>query len=301
MAPPSPSGADGFGLTIVVNPSAGPAIGRSPAATLAEALPRARVIELENAADLQGRLRDAAGGGATALGVAGGDGSVNAAAEIALEFGLPLLIVPGGTLNHLARDLGLPNELVAIDAFRAGHSREIDVASFDGKPFLNTASIGSYVELVDRRERLERRIGKWPAFVLAFFSLLFRSEPVRVRIDGRERLLWVAFFGNCLYTPGGIAPRARAALDDGFIDFRMLDARHGWARLRLMGLGILGRAHRARGFEQGSVERIEVVSADPPIRLARDGETFDGSSTFEVTKGAKALRVFAPPAERQEP
>ena len=140
----------------------------------------------------------------------------------------------------------------------------------------------------------ERRIGKWPAFVLAFFSLLFRSEPVSVRIDGAERRLWVAFFGNCLYTPRGMVPRSRSELADGLIDVRMLDARHGWARLRLMTAGILGRSQRARGFEQRTVSRLEIVASDPPIRLARDGETFDGSNTFEVTKTAKALRVFVP-------
>lgn len=289
-----PFGADGAGLTIVVNPSAGPAIGRSPGAVLREALPQASVIELEDPADLPKRLHEAATQGAGALGVAGGDGSVNAAAEVAVARALPLMVVPAGTLNHLARDLGLPDVDAAIESFRAGTTRTIDVATIDDKPFLNTASIGSYVELVDRRERLERRIGKWPAFVLAFFSLLFRSEPVGVRIDGRERRVWVAFFGNCVYTPRGMAPRARAQMDDGLIDVRILDSRHGWARLRLMALGVLGRSRRARGFEQATASRIEVVAVDPPIRLSRDGETFDGSSAFEIKKVSKALRVFAP-------
>lgn len=288
---PDPSGS---GLTIVVNPSAGPALGGSPAAVLSEALPAARVVELDDPSELAGQLRRAVSDGATALGVAGGDGSVNAAAQIAVAHDLPLMVIPAGTLNHLARDLGLASVDEAIQAFRGGYTQEIDVARIDGRVFLNTASIGSYVELVDRRERLEGRIGKWPAFVLAFFSLLFRSEPVAVRIDGAERKLWVAFFGNCVYTPRGVVPRSRSSLDDGLIDLRMLDARHGWARLRLMTAGIVGRAHRARGFEQRTVSRLEVVASEPPIRLARDGETFDGSSTFVVTKTSKELRVFVP-------
>ena len=296
MNPREAHDADGAGLTIVVNPSAGPALGRSPATILREALPAAEVVELDEPSHLEDELRQAASRGASALGVAGGDGSVNAAADVALAHDLPLMVVPAGTLNHLARDLGLPGVDEAIRAFRAGITHAIDIAKIDGRPFLNTASIGSYVELVDRRERLEHRIGKWPAFVLAFFSLLFRSEPVSVRIDGAERKLWVAFFGNCRYTPPGVAPRARNALDDGLIDVRMLDARHGWARLRLMTAGIFGRAHLARGFEQRTASRLEVVATDPPIRLARDGETFDGSSTFEVTKASKVLRVFVPPS-----
>ena len=294
MLPDAARDPDGSGLAIVVNPSAGPALGRSPAGALREALPAAEVVELDDAGDLAKELHLAVSRGARMLGIAGGDGSVNTASDVAIEHEIPLLVVPAGTLNHLARDLGLASVEDAIDAFRGGATQAIDVAKIDGRPFLNTASIGSYVELVDRRERLESRIGKWPAFVLAFFSLLFRSEPVSVRIDGADRILWVAFFGNCIYTPRGIAPRSRSTLDDGLIDVRILDARHGWARLRLMTAGIFGRAHRARGFEQRTVSRLEVVASDPPIRLARDGETFDGSSSFEVTKTAKLLEVFVP-------
>lgn len=285
---------DGRGLTIVVNPSAGPALVASPVETLREALPGAHVIELEAPDQLGDELRRAASMGALALGVAGGDGSVNAGAEVAVALDLPLLVVPAGTLNHLARDLGVGTVEESIHAFKAGTTKQIDVARIDSRPFLNTASFGSYVELVDRRERLEGRIGKWPAFVLAFFSLLFRSAPVTVRIDGVERQIWVAFFGNCVYSPPGIAPRVRQSLDDGLLDVRILDARHGWARLRLMTAGIFGRAHRARGFEQKTASRIEVGSPDGPLRLARDGETFDGGATFEVSKASKALRVFAP-------
>lgn len=252
------------------------------------------MVELEHAGQLEERLREAAAQGAAALGVAGGDGSVNSAAAVAMEHGLPLMVVPAGTLNHLARDLGLAGVDDAIKAFRSGTTRSIDVATIDGRPFLNTASIGSYVELVDRRERLESRIGKWPAFVLAFFSLLFRSEPVPVRINGREHRVWVVFFGNCVYTPTGIAPRARGVLTDGLIDLRILDARHGWARLRLMAAGMLGRSERARGFEQSCVSKVDVVALDGDIRLARDGETFDGSLTFEIAKTPGGLQVFAP-------
>lgn len=293
MADRTPS-SDGRGLTIVVNPSAGPALGASPAEALREELPAAHVIELEEASELVPELERAASAGAQALGVAGGDGSVNAASEVAMSRGLPLLVVPGGTLNHLARDIGVSTVEESIRAFKGGCTTEIDVAFIDSQPFLNTASFGSYVDLVDRRERLEGRIGKWPAFVLAFFSLLFRSAPVKVRVDGVEREVWVAFFGNCRYAPPGIAPRIRPALDDGLLDVRILDARHGWARLRLMTAGIFGRAHRARGFEQKTASRIEVNSPDGPLRLARDGETFDGGRTFEVSKASKVLRVYTP-------
>lgn len=290
-----PVGADGLGLTVVVNPSAGPALGRSATEVLREGLPGADVVELEEGSDLDEALLQAVSHGAKALGVAGGDGSVNAAAAVALAHDLPLLVVPTGTLNHLARDLHIDSIDDAIAAVREGTTQRIDVGMIDGRPFLNTASIGSYVELVDRRERLEGRIGKWPAFVVAFVALLFHAKPEEVEIDGRRHQLWVAFFGNCRYTPKGIAPRARHRLDDGLLDVRILEARHGWARLRLLAAGIGGRTGRARGFEQRAVAELRIEAGGDGVRLARDGETFDGSKAFGVAKSPKALRVFVPP------
>ncbi len=83
----------------------------------------------------------------------------------------------------------------------------MDVATIDGKVFLNTASFGSYVELVDAREKLEDRIGKWPAVVVALFKVVARVGSGRGR-DRRSRAarLWMIFIGNCRYHPKGLLP-----------------------------------------------------------------------------------------------
>ena len=117
------------------------------------------------------RCEDAADRGC-AIGVAGGDGSINAAAAIAAETGKPLFVVPGGTLNHFAYALGLESIADAARAVRDGRAVSVDRAVIDGHTFVNTASIGSYVDLVDAREKLEDRIGKWPAVVVALVRVL---------------------------------------------------------------------------------------------------------------------------------
>jgi hypothetical protein len=112
---------DGAGLSIVVNPGAGSgSVGsaESPAAALRHALPAAEVVELGEDDDLVDELERRAKGGARAIGVAGGDGSINAAAAVALDHRLPLVVVPAGTLNHLARDLGVETVDDTIDAVR---------------------------------------------------------------------------------------------------------------------------------------------------------------------------------------
>jgi undecaprenyl-diphosphatase len=290
-------GGDGEGVGIVVNPGAGRgAIGsaESPVVALREGLPAAQVVELAEGDDLVDHLQRLARDGCRAIGVAGGDGSINAAAGVALEHRLPLVAVPAGTLNHLARDLGVETVADAIEAVRAGHGAEIDVGWIAGRPFLNTASFGSYVELVDAREELEGRIGKWAAMVVALVRVLRRGTPVEVELDGKHRSLWLVFVGNCLYRPEGVAPTWRERLDDGQIDVRVVDASHPFCRTRLVVAALTGTLRRSRVFETWRSTGLQVRSADGPLRLARDGETFDGDHEFEIAKNGTRLAVFAP-------
>src|SRR4029450_3656332 len=138
-------------------------------------------------------LERVAAGGCGTTGFAGGDGSINPAAGIALRHGLPLVVVPAGTLNHLARDLGVETLDDAVEAVRQGSAAEIDVGWIAGRRFLNTASFGGYVELVDAREALESRIGKWPAMAVALTRVLRRGTPVEAALDGDPRRLWIVF------------------------------------------------------------------------------------------------------------
>jgi undecaprenyl-diphosphatase len=286
----APTG-DGAGVVIAVNDGAGNALRGDVTETLRSELPAARLVDPGDG-QLDSALRDALDG-ARVVGVAGGDGSANAGAAVAVDAGLPLMVVPAGTLNHLARDLGLDTPADSIESLRAGHFARMDVGRIAGKPFLNTASIGSYVDLVEARERLEGRIGKWPALLVALVRVLRRAQPVALEIDGRERSVWLVFFGNCTYHPSGFAPSWRERLDDGVIDVRVLDAQAPWSRTRLVLAVLTGRLARCRLYEQRHAQRVELRSLDGPSRLARDGEIFDGPESFTVEKDAASLLVVA--------
>lgn len=287
-APPAP---EGEGVTVVVNASAGPGFTASPAAEIREALPKADIVELADGDDLVAALESAAET-AAAIGVAGGDGSINAAAGVAQAAGKPLVVIPAGTLNHFARDLGVESAADLVDPLRDGTAVAVDVAAIDGQPFLNTASFGSYVDLVDARERLEHIIGKWPAVVVALGRVLRRSKPVEVEVDGRSRRLWMIFVGNCCYEPSGFAPSWRERLDDGRLDVRLVAATHPFSRVRLVVAVLTGTLSRCPVYEHFTTDRLTVRSLNGPVRLARDGETFDGSEEFEVCKAGR-LAVYA--------
>lgn len=286
---------DGGGLTIVVNSASG-TTSDGDIDEIAEALPQAEVvaIEPERGDEIRKRLDRAVTEGAVALGVSGGDGTINTAAQVALDADKALMVVPTGTFNHLARDLGLASTTDAIDAVKSGEAVAVDVATIGGRVFLNTASFGSYVELVDAREKLEKRIGKWAAVVVALVRVLRHSQPIDVEIDGVQKKVWMAFIGNCRYHPSGFAPTWRERLDDGLLDVRYVSGDQPYARTRLILAVLTGRLGRSKVYTQGCVKSLRLRSLDGPLRLARDGESFDGPGDLIIEKLDQRLAVYAP-------
>jgi undecaprenyl-diphosphatase len=280
-------------IVVVVNPNAGSALGADPADALRERLPDAEIVAVDEPEQLVSALERAAAD-ADVLGVCGGDGSVNAAAEVALRAELPLLVVPGGTLNHFARDAGIATVDDAVAAVTHGRTADVDLGRIAGRPFLNTASFGAYPLLVDARERLESRIGKWPALVVALGRVLRRATPCRVRLDGVDRSIWMIFVGNCCYQPPGFVPLRRERLDDGLLDIRLVDATQPWSRTRLVAALVAGRLGRCRVYETWTASALSVESREGPLRLARDGETFDGPAEFRIEKAPPRLTVCLP-------
>lgn len=291
-AEPNP---DGRGITIVINTASGPDDGDTGLESLKELLPGARLVEVEpeNGDEVRKALDEAVQEGAVALGISGGDGSINTAAQVAIEADRPLMVVPGGTFNHLAQAIGVESLEESVTAVKNGDAVGIDVATIGGHVFLNTASFGSYVELVDTRQRLEERIGKWPAMVVALIRVLRHSEPIEVEIDGVRKIVWMAFLGNCRYHPSGFAPTWRERLDDRLLDIRYVSGDQPFARTRLILAVLTGRLGRSKVYSQSCVESVRLRGIEGPLRLARDGETFDGPEDVVVEKLARRLVVFA--------
>ncbi|GII63716.1 phosphoesterase [Sphaerisporangium krabiense] len=296
---------DGEGVVAVVNDAAG----RDPgtASAVAKVLPKAEVIEVQPGEELMDRLREAAGR-ARVLAVAGGDGTMNCGAQVAIEHGLPLLPIPAGTFDHFARTLGLETIQEAVAAYRAGHVVAVDVGEVAGKVFLNTASLGIYPLLVDRREHWEKRIGKWPALVLAMADVLMHDRrPQEMLVDGVRRRVWLLFAGNCAYESRGVAPTRRNRLEDGVLDLRLLTAASRLPRLRALASTVLGSAGLSRHYFQWRADTVHVAplvtgerrvraggAAEEELRLARDGETFTATGPLVLSKRPRSLLVFRP-------
>ena len=148
------------------------------------------VRELEPA-DLTSAIGSAVDSGATRVLVAGGDGTIATAAAALRSGTCELAILPGGTLNHFATDLGIPTDAAAaLDLAARGTARPADAGLVNDRLFLNTSSVGAYVRFVKMREYLEPRFGYRIASAIATFRLLFRvrSLAVELEVDGHRRI-----------------------------------------------------------------------------------------------------------------
>ena len=291
----APASPDGSGLVLIVNASAGTA-SADLASSLGARLPEAEIILADADDDLESLFSKAAAR-ARILGVAGGDGSIRLAAGIAADAGLPLLVVPAGTFNHFAADLGVGSVDDALDALRDGDSVLVDVATADGAAFLNTASTGVYVDLVKAREKLEPAIGKWPAMLVALAGVLRTGRPVELLVNGRRRRVWLLFAGNCRYEPSGAAPAYRPDLADGTLDIRMVDGSQPLARTRLIAAVLLGTLGRCRVYRTWSATSLNVASpTTDSVPLCLDGEATETKQAISLVKRPKKLLVYRPQA-----
>ena len=280
----------GDGLVLLVNTSAGRASSRL-VRRLAEELPKATVIETDAGQDLLAQLRHAAAS-ARILGVAGGDGTVSAASAIALETGLPLLVIPAGTFNHFAADLGVRSAQDAVAALRAGEAVAVDVGCAGSRTFINISSTGIYVDLVKAREQLQPLLSKRPAEVIALIQVLRRSHPHELILNGKRKRLWLYFAGNCRYEPAGMAPVYRPDLSDGYLDIRIVEAAP-LARSRLVASVITGTLGRCRVYRSWRAGSAEIRSADgQPIWLSVDGEVATEESGLVQGKHRHGLLVY---------
>ncbi|MGY1604698.1 phosphatase PAP2 family protein [Geodermatophilus sp. SYSU D00815] len=286
----APALPDGEGLVVAVNPRSG-TDDYDPAEEIRKLLPRAEVREMGEDHGVDAILREAVRAGARALGVAGGDGSVAAAAAVAVEHGLPLAVVPAGTLNHFARDVGVATPEDAAAAVTGGSAVRVDVATVNGTTFLNTASIGAYPAMVRRRDQLAGRMGRWAAMTVAAAQVLRTHVPVSLLVNGRPVQVWILFVGNCCYTPRGLAPAWRPRLEDGLLDVQFLRADVRFSRTRAVLGSLLGISERSSGYAQLQVESLDVVSRSGPQQVAYDGEAGETTERFRFRKGG-SLTVY---------
>ena len=240
--------------------------------------------------------------------VGGGDGTIRTFAGVFAGTGIPLGVLPLGTLNHFARDLGIPVELAAaastIGAFR---TRTVDLGEVNGAIFINNSSIGIYPYLVIDRERQRASAGrrKWTAMALALLRA-FRRFPRRrltVIAEGMERRYRTPclFVGNNEYDMNFFSLGRRHQLDAGKLHLYVARPPTKWGFVWFVLRAIFGDAGRMRDLDQVQTSSAEITSRASRLFVALDGEVETMSTPLAYRSRPGALTVIAPPVIEGSP
>lgn len=238
--------------------------------------------------------------GFDAIVVGGGDGSINAAASIMAGRDVPLGVLPLGTFNHFAKDLGIP--LALDDAARVvseGHSATVDLGEVNGKVFVNNSSLGIYPHLVVTRERVQRHgVVKWAAAAVAALIMLWRLPRHRlcVRAEGwhEDRQTPCLFIGNNPYDLDVFGGAKRSRLDSGALYLCLVARPSRFALLKLALRALFGRLEAEQDLLQARLTEATIVPRRRTIHVALDGESLLLTGPLHYRIRPRALRVLVP-------
>lgn len=239
--------------------------------------------------------------GLDAVVAAGGDGTISTAAGHLAGTERPLGIIPLGTLNHLARDAGLPNDIeAAVAVIAAGRSKANDVAEVNGRIFVNNSAVGLYPDMVMLREVEQARTGhgKRRAMLAASLASLrhFRRHRLWISAPGLAEPLRtpLLFVGNNRYQVRPFALGTRERIDEGVLCIYAVKARSRghllWAGIK----GIFGRLDAQEDFLTAYVAEAEITADHPAMIISADGETFRTETPLRYRVRPKALKLLVP-------
>jgi diacylglycerol kinase family enzyme len=297
-------------LIVIINREAGAAAAASgdfsPRVLAGEFASRGIEVDVRAVAPeiIESALREAVASRPTAVVIGGGDGTVRSAAALLAGTGMPLGVLPLGTLNHFAKDLGMPavwREAVAALAF--GVVREVDVAEVNGHVFVNNCSLGAYAEAVRRRDTLRRQRGhgKWLAMAKAALAVFRRLRRLRLRmvVAGVERRVRtpLVVVANNRYSGHVLDVSMRARLDEGRLWLYTAHVHRHLPVLRLIWQTLTRhRPDAADALDSEPAGEITIESeTGRPVPVAADGELLAVEPPLTFRIRARALRVLAPP------
>jgi len=254
--------------------------------------------------DLEAHLKTAIAQGTKRILVAGGDGTIATAASVVANTKIELAILPGGTLNHFAKDHGIPTDLGKA-ALVAGDGRVVgaDIGYINDCVFLNTCSIGAYVTYVREREQLEKRFGYSIASVIAFTKMFseLRSFSVTLELEGEKKTYRTSLVFIGVGERELKLPSLGSRVKNGKRGLHVMIVR-GRKRAKLFAIAIAGMAKgteeaaRLPDFDDFVVDSCRIDLNRPSTTIGLDGELkrLTTPLDFHIERDAIQL-VVAPP------
>jgi diacylglycerol kinase family enzyme len=209
----------------------------------------------------------------------GGDGTVNAVASVVAGSNMPFGVLPLGTLNHFAKDLGLPLDIdAAVRNVAQGEVIAVDVGEVNGRIFLNNSGLGLYPDIVHEREKQQARLGrgKWLAAAWATVAALRRYPFLKLTLNvkGRDhvRATPFVFIGNNEYSMTGLSIGERASLQDGLLSIYVAQRPGRLGLLRFGWRALCGRLAQEKDFDAILCDQFDIATRRKRLRVSTDGE-----------------------------
>lgn len=256
------------------------------------------VLEFGGNSDPAKAARAALDAGCEVLIACGGDGTVNAVAAAVYQTEAVLAVLPIGTLNHFARDLGIHTLADSEAVLLNGVVRQIDVGFVNGNLFVNNSGVGIYPVMVREREKVQRLgIPKWPAFLWAFVKTAVRMPFMRLRIDSdghhTARHTSFLFVGNSAYSLEGKGLGSRNSLSAGVLTVCTAHDVGFFGLIRFAVRALFGTLRQDRDFVAFPAKRL-TVHRKRRFHVSLDGEVRRLKSPLEYSINPSALRVLGP-------
>ena len=293
------------GVSVIINEQSGGAPRQDTSVQIQDLFTAAgvqvRLERVRHGGDVAARARQAATRGDTLV-AAGGDGTIGTVAGVAVERQAILGVIPTGTLNHFARDVGIPKDLAqAVHTILAGRVRQVDVGEVNGRIFVNNSSIGIYPRMVWEREK-ELRNGrrKKTAFAIAMLRTWrgYRTLVCRLTIDGTPHDVRTPFIfvGNNEYAAEGFNLGSRKTLDAERLSVFVAPDLGQFEILALPLKALIGRLETDAHFANFTAAEVSVELTRPRISVATDGEVTILRTPLHFSIRRCALRVLVPAA-----
>ena len=231
---------------------------------------------------------------------AGGDGTINAVASELVGSNKILGVLPLGTLNHLAKDLGMPLDLEsAVDVIAQQTLARIDIGEVNGRYFLNNSGLGLYPGIVHERQQQQAQgRSKWLAFFSALLIIIHRYPLLTVRLGTEDRELRrrtpMVFVGNNEYELQGLNMGSRRSLNRGKLFLYVTREMSRWRLLKVGLAALFGRLSDIHDFDALSVREVSVQARRRRLRVALDGEVVVMRLPLRYRIHPAALRVIVP-------
>jgi len=225
--------------------------------------------------------------------VYGGDGTQSAVAGVLSGSKAIMVPLPGGTLNHFTKDLGIPQDLdKALARLHALQPRSIDTASINKLTFINNSSIGFYPSSLRERQRTEDKLGKWPAALLASLRSTARMSGYDISIKRDHFTTPFLFVGNNQYSLGARVIPLRKKLDGGLLSIYIAKKVSRIILLKVALSALIGRARMIDEFEYRADKKLKIKSKSKFLSVAHDGEVTTMKSPLKYEIKPKSLRIL---------